>query len=204
MPELARVELLLAAFRNDAPAARDRPGAAWRRWPFRSSSSSPVPVSSGCGRTGRAGKLRPTATGCEMPVLLSIAFKAAEGVVPLQAGVVVRVADGGRRLEVVVRRRRAAGPLQRRAAPGIGRGLAARGTASGPGSAAISSERRELARTRRSSTARGRLELRHVRGVAPRHAVGAHDELREERQVEADEHQQAAQPPPASRCTSAR
>ena len=93
---------------------------------------------------------------------------------------------------VVVRRARGVGPLERSAAPrvagGLGRLLAQRQQAvdehhQQPDAEHVAADRRHLVQ---------RLQPRHVRVVvvAARHPLAPHHELDEERQVEADEHQQ--------------
>ncbi len=58
--------------------------------------------------------------------------------------------------------------------------------------------------SRSSTSGAGPCNCGFVQCVPPRHAVRAQQELREERQVEADEDQQAGDPAPRIRCTSGR
>ena len=102
--------------------------------------------------------------------------------VPLDPLHVIRIGGDGRVVEVVVRRRRGALPLDRRGAPGVGRSLLAAEQRPQEG---VGQQRQPDAQDQRPGRGEAvvQLEVRGVVRVTPRHAARAHDELREEREA---------------------
>ena len=138
------------------------------------------------------------------PSSLILRLVSSDGLVPHQAAMVVGLADasaGWRNCRAAAARRRSI-PASSRPRDSPAPGGRDRANGSGrPPSAASAAIWMNAADAGKHVVG---LELGQIGRVAPRHAVRAHHELREEREIEADEQQQAARAGRASRCTSAR